>query len=907
MMLRRPARLLAAVLLVAAPSLVLSPGQPAYAASAVTKTKTVQRFYVQPDGSTKVVDTRTVSVSVSQTTGLRSLQLVHVTWSGARPTAGLVADPNSDLGQNEEYPMVLLECRGIDSATAPAAQRLSQRTCWTQFADERFYYGYDTFPAWRSDAQATTQERSDVVGAPDPTKLPAECALTLLGSLTQRWVPYDGVGGTYQGGPFGCAGQAPEAAPANLSSLTLPSNETFGTTGLDGKGQADFDIFTGEDHNSLGCSQTVPCSLVAVPVMGIDCDSAGLRLPAADRRTGDDLLDAQQNCETDGQYKPGQQLAPGISGQDAVDGRLWWSASNWNNRITIPLTFAQPDNACSVTNQKSPVSLYGSELMAQATIQWAPAFCLNPALFSFNHVQTPEPQAANLLNQGNIEAAFVSRPPDGGFTRPVVTAPVAVTGFGIAFTVDDADGRTVQTLRLNARLLAKLLTESYPSLPLIRDSHPGLGNNPYNITFDPEFTALNPNIPQKLRDAASTLLSLNTSSDVMDALTSYIDSDPDARAFLDGKPDPWGMVVNPAYKGIALPVDTWPLLDSYTANYTFDFNPCLYLDPVPYLPLVAAPTGRLFAIAQDMQFAIAQTQTSCVLPDPNGTTAGARLQASGRQQVGARCMLGVVSLADASRDGLRLAALNSQGSTYVAPGSDSLRAAVGLLKPDKAQRLWDLSASTLRTSSQAVNAYPGTMVVYAAVPLSGLPPQDSAEYAKLLRFAAGAGQQAGSGVGDLPSGYLPMTAANGLGSLVEYTDRAANAVNAQQGGTVPLDPPPPTHPTPAPSTSSAPPPSTTTTTPPPVTTPVAPPTTTVPPVIVPTSPSSGLTPTPSHSPSTPLTVTAIPPATSAAPVAYTSALDVGKGGLALPALLVVLAAAVVSALVVRLRGQGGHR
>ena len=56
--------------------------------------------------------------------------------------------------------------------------------------------------------------------------------------------------------------------------------------------------------------------------------------------------------------------------------------------------------------------------------------------------------------------------------------------------------------------------------------------------------------------AASSLLSLNTSSDEIYALTSYINADPEARAWLNGSPDPWGMIVNPNYKGITLPTSS---------------------------------------------------------------------------------------------------------------------------------------------------------------------------------------------------------------------------------------------------------------------------------------------------------------------------------------------------------------
>ena len=96
--------------------------------------------------------------------------------------------------------------------------------------------------------------------------------------------------------------------------------------------------------------------------------------------------------------------------------------------------------------------------MIQATTSWAPHFCLNSKLFELNHVQTPEPQARSLLETGNIDAALTSEPPDTPYTNPTVSAPVALTGFGIAYDVDGDDGSQVPTLHLDARLLAKLLT-----------------------------------------------------------------------------------------------------------------------------------------------------------------------------------------------------------------------------------------------------------------------------------------------------------------------------------------------------------------------------------------------------------------------------------------------------------------
>ena len=51
------------------------------------------------------------------------------------------------------------------------------------------------------------------------------------------------------------------------------------------------------------------------------------------------------------------------------------------------------------------------------------------------------------------------------------------------------------------------------------------------------------------------------------------------------------MKVNPHYKNIDLPVDSWPALDTFepTTIYNLDVNPCLALNPVP-IPAVGRGT-----------------------------------------------------------------------------------------------------------------------------------------------------------------------------------------------------------------------------------------------------------------------------------------------------------------------------
>ena len=827
----RTRRLCSATLVAAlvASSAALAVGLTSHAASAddpVTKTWTATREYVD-NGITTQQGRNDISMSVSRTANLKSSQQIQVNWSGAHPTAGLVADRNSDQGMFEEYSFILLECRGVDSTTVPANQQISPSTCWTQYSTERYQSSADEFPTWRSDEYAAPADRQVIVGSPSASALASTaCPTGARAPTSQRWVSFqDANGTTYPGGASGCAGEAPEAVPANLSSSTVPSNETFGVTAADGTGATNFNIFTNEDHASLGCSQTVACSLVAIPIEGISCDVSGslsggnddpaaadaAAVAAGDEDAGaTDMVDeAKSNCETNGVFQPGQQIPQGVSGAPAVDGTLWWSASNWRNRMSVPLSFAPADTACAQASSANSVAVYGSELMTQTTTQWAPHFCLNSKLFSFNHVALPEPEGRSELGSsdiGNIHAAFTTDAPPGGYPSPIVSAPVAVTGFGVAFVADDAKGKQVNKLNLDARLLAKLITESYPDTPSVQASweitnpqgdvlSTALRTNPLSILQDPEFIALNPGLSSN-STAQASLLSLNTSSDEITALTSYINADPEARSWLEGTPDPWGMQVNPNYKGIELPVSSWPILDSFVLPDPGGTNICLdFNGGVPYLPLIAAPVSRLTFIAQDVQFALAQSQLVCSFTtNQAGEVTTTKLTATGRQGAGQRFMLGLVSLGDAARDGINLASLESQsttrstqritdptGRTFVAPTNDSMRAAAALLAPNATDNIWDVDYAAMRTTTRGLNAYPGTMPVYAAIPTSGLAPQEASDYAQLLDFADGAGQTQGDGQGQLAAGFLPMTTGNGLGNLVAFTALAAAAVAAQQG------------------------------------------------------------------------------------------------------------------------------
>ena len=620
------------------------------------------------------------------------------------------------------------------------------------------------------------------------------------GAPVRYWVPWLAADGTvYDGGQAGFCGEPPEATDGQTAAL--PSNETYGVTGLDGTGSAEFDLFDSTQNATLGCSASVACSLVAVPVMGISCDADVSPAP-----TSADLA----TCEDGGAVSPGT-LADGAPGNFpynlTVSGSLWWSPSNWRNRISVPLSFAQTPSSCPIVSSNNVVDVYGSELMLQATSQWEPYFCLgdDSETFTLNHVSEGEPEARNDVAGGAADAAFTSDAQPLGYGKPVVNAPVAVTGFAISYSIDGTNGEPITTLKLTPLLLAKLLTESYPVLGE-DEANPALAGNPYDITDDPEFEALNPGIPQMGVGSfsASELISMSESSDVMQALTTYINDDPTARAWLNGtssgEPSVCNsagvyqagatdacpaMVVNPAYKGISLPVDQWPLLSTWEST-NYDQDPevqfCLETTPEPFDSVVAAPLADLEDVSESMQFHNANSTTTCT---PDAPDVPNSLSGAGTQSPGDYFMLGITPLADDARYDLQTAALQTTAGTFVAPSNASLEATTNLLQPDTSTGTWPIPYGQFETALGSA-AYPGTLVVYAAVPTTGLAPTAASDYAAMLTFAAGPGQTTGEAVGQLPPGYLPLTASDGLGGLAAYTVAAAADVAAQNGQVPPL-------------------------------------------------------------------------------------------------------------------------
>jgi len=728
-------------------------------AKVYTATKTLTRQYIQDDGTPTVLTSNTVTVTASPTTDLRGRQRVLIRWSGAQPSGGRAANPYGENGLAQEYPLVILQCRGVDDPNAPADQQVRPDTCWTNSVAERSQVSKsDADATWIDDlhADATQRERLSMSG---DTPFPGsdQCPTANNQGLYTHLTPFiSAKGQTY------LACDSKNMPPEAGVGAAYPPNEIAAFTDQDGNGSVEFEVRTDVENESLGCNSDTPCTIEVIPINGLSC---------VQQQNPPTIIDS--SCRKGGQYPPGSNNFASQGVDQAVAWPLWWSASNWQNRIPIPVTFGLPPDVCDVLDPRAPTGFYGSELLAQAALQWAPAYCLNSHRFKFQDNVMPDAAGFSVMDSGGGSAAFVSSAHKANSDDPIGYAPTAVTGFGIGYIIDQADnGGEYTDLQLNARLVAKLLTQSYLGSDLGR-GHPGIEENPLGLMTDPEFIKLNPGLSQIPQEAGAALLSLSVGSDVLEQLTDWIAQDKDAVAFVDGKPDPWGMKVNPAYKGIKLPKDEWPLKDTYIPTTN---NPCRQANPAEYFSELAAPVSNLRTIAQALLDGWPNVQTRCDIDPASNTYKLGRVD---RQSFGSRFMLGVVSLGDAERYGLDVASLETTHNNYVKPTTASLSAAIAMSKQPmkkgkpEAGAPFVLDQAEVRTSR---DAYPGTMVVYTAARERNLDQAEADKVAQFIRTATTEGQKSGTGNGQLPPGFLPIEDKGVTKKLYESAQETADRI-----------------------------------------------------------------------------------------------------------------------------------
>jgi hypothetical protein len=458
-----------------------------------------------------------------------------------------------------------------------------------------------------------------------------------------------------------------------------PANWQDNITHADGTGQVTIQVFTKRESAGLGCDVGAPCSIVVVPNYGRPQGST------------EDVLDAP------------------------------WA---WARRTVVPLTFQPVADACGIGGNSLGVE--GSPLAADLLASWRASTCTrssNPV--NLDYTSIGEEQTRGDVASGVTDAGLVINPldADAADKAGVVYSPVSVTGLVVAFQIDDAQGRPVTSLRLNARLVAKLITASYRT-----GGDPAVADNPTNIFHDPEFLKLNPGVDWPDGSPGNHVLLLGDLSDSTGALTSWIESDPAARAFLKGKPDPWGMTVNANYRSIRLPFSTFPLLDQQASS---SFAPIQGMDAV----------ARQLSIAQFPGAFVTQEGGQNITIKPP------------RQNPGAREVIGIIDAADAARFLMPTASLQNASGVFVKPTNPSFLAGIEHAKvnADGVTRSVDLTSK-----DKAI--YPLTLQISAALSTNAVP-ADRKRMASFLDYVAGPGQVPGDKVGELPAGHAPLTTA----------------------------------------------------------------------------------------------------------------------------------------------------
>ena len=596
--------------------------------------------------------------------------------------------------------------------------------------------------------------------------------------------------------------------PVNVNSneffTQFTSNEIkWAGTGANGEGAAKFEIQTALQAPGLGCGSPVveasgtttgrSCWLVVVP-----------------RGTAD--VGEQQN------NRPG----------------LFWD--NWKHRVAVKLDFKPLGVTCAIGAAERQIA--GSELASGAVASWQPALCngAGGAIYTISSGNEADALVAASGTMGGA-LALTSRPlaTEAG-ADPLVYAPIALSGVAISFAVDreprasdttpassvERAGLSFTELKLTPRLVAKLLTNSYlSSLPVGADKkHLGFvsaadpGHNPQNLSFDPDFLAIND--PEWADQSISSpslsdLLLPQGRSDLAWQLWRYVLSDPDAAAFLAGTPDPWGMVVNPwssteatrnpSGSALIIPRDNFPKADPTEQAGTVS----------PATSPVNLVTWRPYTNDYDQSAYLTLRGDGQVLGpwDPAPSSGVPKYTKSARNLVGQQRVLGLTDTASAEKYRVVTARLRNAAGEFVAPSVASLSAAAAAMTATAAQpSVYDYDPAGPGAIA-APTAYPLAMPVYAAANPATTDATLRADYAAFIRFAATTGQEPGTSSGQLPAGYAPipagwrtqaLTAADSIQSGVTAAAAPSGAAApppvalspGSRGGTVP----------PAPATSS---------------------------------------------------------------------------------------------------------
>lgn len=562
--------------------------------------------------------------------------------------------------------------------------------------------------------------------------------------------------------------------------------------GSDGKARIGFQVQSGASQRYLGCGMEGRdrCWLVIVP-RGMH---SGF-LP--EERYAEDLpgvpADKRTRCIADTQGKgipqPGEVMDWGQLGSPISP-----NCANFWNRMVIPLDFAPVGGACAMGASERRIN--GTEFFASILTSWGPALCANGgASYSFTS------SAGDQVRQGVLsrndfgivadelkEGTIGSAPPEAITDGQVEYGPLANASIGIGFTVRTPT-QAYRDLKMTPRLVAKMITQSYDmDIPWVsgfgdRSANSNSQSRPSRkaacLFEDPEWQTLNPAADLSCNNASTMFVTPLNPDDATRVLWTFLQQDADARAFLEGKADPWGMSVNPYYLPQSNPnaaggqeenlatdrVTTFPRSDQSVANAKESGN-LTELDSLTFYPYVQAYHN----VASNVSRGFRGTRNTWDdnLPNPNATKKddprGDWEKFEEPLPGGTANAFGAVNGADANAYQLATAVIsppqagvtsaeNVTSRPFVPLNQDTITAAAAAATVNK-----ENGHSAIPAADLPPNAYPLTFALNATLNVAGSALDESArnDYAALMEYAAGPGQVSGSNPGQLPIGYAPL-------------------------------------------------------------------------------------------------------------------------------------------------------
>ncbi len=189
------------------------------------------------------------------------------------------------------------------------------------------------------------------------------------------------------------------------------------------------------------------------------------------------------------------------------------------------------------------VRLESEASAAAAAYQWAADLCSATPPFALDVTNTSSDAARAQFFQKHVDVALTSLPPAAGeapASAPAyAVAPIDLTALVVAYNiVDPVTFHQITDVTLTPRLVARLVSDS----------------DVLSFFQDPEFQKLNPHhtFPAQAADPG---VRAEQNADTW-LVTNWINADPAARAFLDGK-DPYGVPVSYAWQGVKYPTNVF--------------------------------------------------------------------------------------------------------------------------------------------------------------------------------------------------------------------------------------------------------------------------------------------------------------------------------------------------------------